>query len=120
MELAMQMSRLSAMADGVQRANKTNRDKLFMIFLGMVFVCNALEAYAIGPIPLPWIAQVFSLLLFLVMLSRGGISYPPGLRGLLFVVFALAAITLFNIATNSYQSLMPSLGTTSYSTYKKV
>ncbi|MGA7408964.1 MAG: hypothetical protein WBW33_00670, partial [Bryobacteraceae bacterium] len=85
--------------------------------VGVIFVLNALDAYAIGPVPLTWIAQILALSLFAVMISGKRLSYPPGFPALVFLVISLVVITLFYVSSRQYVSLMPLQGTTGYNIY---
>ena len=91
-----------------------NRTFLVMAgFLGAL-VCNALGAYSLSGIPLPWIGQATITAAALVALLSGRVQRVPGSGGL-FLYFAWAvACTAVNAAVTDYSLLMPPLATTPY------
>ncbi len=100
-----------------QPAKTLGPDKPVVICLGAIFVINALDAYSIGPVPTSWIAQILTLALFVLVVIRRRLNYPPGVVALQVFVLALVALTLFNVAMGDYRELMPAAGTTGYFVY---
>ncbi|MFZ1008204.1 MAG: hypothetical protein WAN65_15295, partial [Candidatus Sulfotelmatobacter sp.] len=100
-----------------QPAKTLGPDKPVVICLGAIFVINALDAYSIGPAPTSWIAQILTLALFVLVVFRRRVNYPPGVFALQAFVFAIVALTLFYVAKGDYRDLMPAAGTTGYIVY---
>jgi len=84
--------------------------------LKLILVLNALAAYALGPIPIPWLATLSAIAVCVLLFATSSIRLPPGTAWvLIFSVWALG-VTLGNLALSDPLNL-PERATTGYSTY---
>lgn len=80
----------------------------------IILVCNVLDAYSVGPIPIPWLGQVASIGVATYLAFSEPIRLPPG--GILWPLLMVWGISLSLCQgfLEDYASMMPSLATTSY------
>ena len=83
----------------------------------LTLVLHSLAAYAIGPIPFPWLAQILAMYLFLWIGFKSGLRIAPGM--VLFVFFFVYAlvITSYQSIIGDYFRFMPPKATTPYLMY---
>lgn len=85
--------------------------------LSLTLVLHSLQAYAIGPVPIPWFAQILSLYLFIWIGFKSGLRLAPGM--VLFAFFFIYAflITSYQMIIGDYARYMPAKATTPYIPY---
>lgn len=77
----------------------------------------ALGAYAIGPVPIPWLGQITAIAVAVWLGFKARVKLPPGMT--VFTVFFVYAVvvTLAKSAFGDYHLIMPSNSTTGYFTF---
>jgi hypothetical protein len=85
--------------------------------LVVTLVLHALAAYAIGPVPFPWLAQMLAMWMFLWIGFKSGLRIAPGM--VLFVFFFIYAllVTSYQSIIGEYYRFMPPKATTPYLMY---
>jgi hypothetical protein len=83
------------------------------IFVALLLL-NALDAYNIGPIPLPWLANIGFIAIFLILGFTDKIHIMAEDPLFLFLFGWAFLVTCFNSLVHDYASLMPELATTPY------
>ncbi len=80
----------------------------------MILVCNALDAYSVGPVPVSWLGQAAAIAVALYLVVREPIRLPPG--GILWPLLMVwgIALSVFQGALEDYASMMPPMATTPY------
>jgi hypothetical protein len=85
--------------------------------LVVTLVLHALAAYAIGPVPFPWLAQLMAMWMFLWVGFKSGLRIAPGM--ILFSFFFIYAllVTSYQTIIGEYYRFMPPKATTPYLMY---
>ncbi len=83
----------------------------------VTLVLHALAAYALGPVPFPWFAQVIAICLFFWIGFKAGLRFAPGM--VLFCIFFIYAmlVTSYQSIVGEYYRFMPAKATTGYMFY---
>lgn len=81
----------------------------------MIFM--ALGAYAIGPVPIPWIGQIVAIGLAAWLGFKARVALPPGMTIFTVFFFYAVAVTLGKSALGDYHLIMPQNSTTGYFTF---
>jgi hypothetical protein len=85
--------------------------------LGALVLANALDFWAIGPIPLAWVSRLGALVSGIWLLWTGRIRIAPGTGYFMaFVIFG-ALLTSWHMVGDTYAVLMPPLASTPYHVY---
>lgn len=82
--------------------------------LTLILVLHALAAYALGPIPFPWFAQILAIYLLIWVGLKSGLRIAPGM--VLFAFFFIYAliVTSYQTIVGDYYNYMPEKATTPY------
>jgi hypothetical protein len=80
----------------------------------VVMLCNALDAYSVGPVPVAWLGQLASIAVACYLILSEPIHLPPG--GMLWPLLMVwgIALSVSQGFLEDYASMMPPLATTSY------
>ena len=99
----------------IDRTSSTTRAG-FLLFT-LTLVLHSLAAYAIGPVPVPWVAQMIAIYLFFWIGIKSGLRIAPGM--VLFVFFFIYAliVTSYQSMIGDYYNYMPQKATTPYFMY---
>jgi len=88
----------------------------FRIFC-LTLVLHALAAYAIGPVPIPWLAQLLAIYLFLWIGFKSGLRIAPGMIIFSFFFIYAMIVTSYQSIVGDYYNYMPAKATTPYLPY---
>jgi len=91
------------------------RNTLRLVFL--CFICNALAAYSLFGIPLPWMGLALAPVAAVVCFARTGIPSFPGHGFLLVYAIYALLLNLYYYVGGQFETLMPSLSTTPYTVF---
>jgi hypothetical protein len=83
----------------------------------VLILCDALDAYRVGPFPIPWLAHIGLIFIFLILCMTDKIYTFPGARLFSLLLCWVFLVTMINIFFNDYSNLMPPLATTDYFLY---
>lgn len=85
--------------------------------LTLILVLHALAAYAVGPIPLPWFAQILAMYLLLWVGIKSGLRIAPGMVLFAFFFIYSLLVTSYQTIVGEYYRYMPAKATTPYMFY---
>lgn len=85
--------------------------------LVLTLVLHALAAYAIGPVPFPWLAQMLAMYLFLWVGFKSGLRIAPGMVLFVFIFIYAMLVTSYQSIIGDYYRYMPRKATTPYLFY---
>lgn len=85
--------------------------------LTLILVLHALAAYAIGPIPFPWFAQILAMYLLLWVGFKSGLRIAPGMVLFAFFFIYSMLVTSYQTIIGEYYRFMPPKATTPYLFY---
>ena len=91
--------------------------KIIKLLYMFSLILTSLSAYAIGPLPVPWLADIFILFGTLLIGIRIGLYPFDGHLFLSALIFWSIFITTFNSSTDDYAKFMPRTATTPYEIY---
>ncbi|MCB0386746.1 MAG: O-antigen ligase family protein, partial [Bdellovibrionales bacterium] len=83
----------------------------------MILFVQALGAYSIGPVPIPWFAQIGVIALFFWLFARRQVRLFPGFPVLMVFIMWAIGITLTNMMLDDYSLYLPPKATTPYMVY---
>lgn len=98
----------------LERLGEISYDRAGVAAFTMLFAGTALGAYALGPVPVQWLAQLLAIGAagFLVLGRR--LPPVPGLGPWVWLVGWAAVLTLGNLVLRDFAALMPPLATSAY------
>ncbi len=85
--------------------------------VGLCFVLNALQAYAVGPVPIPWFANALMLVVFSIFAFNFKFRMAPGLRFFSIFIFWLLLDYLAVTLLKGIPGVLPGKATLSYVPY---
>ncbi|MCB0366879.1 MAG: O-antigen ligase family protein [Bdellovibrionaceae bacterium] len=89
----------------------------FTYVFSLLLLAQALGAYAIGPVPIPWFAQTGVVALFFWLFARRQVRLFPGFSVVMvFLIWAIGT-TLTNMMLEDYSLYLPPKATTPYLVY---
>ena len=83
----------------------------------LTLVLHALAAYAIGPVPVPWLAQMLAIYLFFWVGIKSGLRIAPGMVLFSFFFIYAMIVTSYQSIIGDYFNYMPAKATTPYLAY---
>lgn len=96
------------------KINKVKITNVAILAFSVLLIANALGAYSIINIPFEWLSQLGFIAIIIFLLIDRNIYVVPGSKILFSLFFWAIIVTSVNIFFKDYNSLMPSLSTTSY------
>ncbi len=94
--------------------NKVRITSVAILAFSVLLIANALAAYCIINIPLEWLSQVGFIVVIIFLFINRNLYFVLGSKILFSLFFWAIIVTSVNIFFKDYNSLMPSLSTTSY------
>lgn len=85
--------------------------------LVLILLLHALAAYAAGPVPFPWFAQLLAMYLFMWVGFKSGLRIAPGMVLFSFFFIYALLVTSYESIVGEYYRYMPPKATTPYLFY---
>ena len=96
-----------------QTKPKANSKWIFQAFI-VLLIGSALDAYSLGPVPVPWVMQVASLVVIVYMAFKCDLASTAAMRTMVWFVVWAIIVTWGGLFFHDYAPLMPSITSTPY------